>query len=224
MNIDERMVDIHSQIACFYRRFPKGAAYLHSVRDMTCSDTFWESMREHNKTRDEVYVLLQRSIDYSIKRALDQDLEYQRFLKKLEKVKPQDYKWLFITVIYDKDKITDNGVENIDLIKRLSTKVRDLPHWKSVIGCVNEKHRENGITYHTHYLFETDVYKAKAVQYVYQAVKKFVIGQASVDVKGPKDRTAFETYKKYVAGEKRTEKLPFVKMDEEWRRQNNFEF
>lgn len=132
---------------------------------------------------------------------------------------PKEKNIYFLTIQYDKEKIT------IDTQKKISKKVYEYKDFE-MLGAVNEKFREDGITYHTHFLFKSDLPKSKVIQFSYQFVKNFVVGKPSVDCRriGDKNVASLETYQKYIKGDKKSEKVTNVEKDRIWRKENNFEF
>jgi len=121
----------------------------------------------------------------------------------------------FITVGY-KDDMTPR------LMKSLGDKIASMKYWSSC-KYVHEKFRESGIHYHTHFLVELvdPLKKSKIVQFVHQIVKKYVLCKNFVDVKTEKDNRDIKEFQKYIIGDKRESKLPFVEKDRVWRSENN---
>lgn len=132
-------------------------------------------------------------------------------------------KWFFITVGWlDSIRLTE--------MKTLSKKVKELKYWDKVYA-VNEKHRENGIHYHTHFLVHTELPKSKIFQYIKQVSgMRYVIANyqsktpSSIDIIKKGEKAPYEVYFNYVHGIKKPEKMPFVEKDKIWRDENKFEF
>lgn len=132
--------------------------------------------------------------------------------KVLEGYKLKSLNKFFLTVQYDEKIIT------IEKQKELSLRIYNYKDFK-ILGAVNEKFRENGITYHTHFCIETKLAKSKVIQFVYQFCKNYIVGLPSVDC-----RKMETVHLKYVSGDKKPEKMKNVALDRIWRKENAFEF
>lgn len=149
------------------------------------------------------------------------DLERIRRIVNIDLTTPQS-KWYFITVGYDDKIITPQK------INELCSKVSNLKHWGSC-KFVNERHRRDSkgaiyVHHHTHFLVQTQLSRSKVIQYVYQAVKKYVASESFVDVKpNPKEHNSstYETYEKYINGDKQDAKLECISLDRKWRLEND---
>jgi len=123
----------------------------------------------------------------------------------------------FVTIGYNEQTI------NPAKMKEIEQKLRQQSHWSSVES-VHEKHRENGIHHHTHFLirWKGNMYKSKIIQYIYQikGIKKYVLSKAFIDVK-MQDGVSYEDRLKYIKGDKTESKLQYVEKDIEWRKINN---
>lgn len=124
-----------------------------------------------------------------------------------------------ITLNYDDTKIT------IPDIKKIQKQMCALPHWED-IRYVHEKHRECGIHHHTHYLVQFEIndqnYKSKFIDHIWamKGIKNFMSDKQKIDVK-MKDGTPYEAFMKYIEGDKKPSKMPFVELDKKWRLENN---
>jgi len=123
----------------------------------------------------------------------------------------------FVTIGFNEQTITPSKMKEVE------QKLRQQSHWDSV-ECVHEKHRENGIHHHTHYLLKWigPMYKSKIIQYIYQikGIKKVVLSKAFIDVK-MQDGVSYEDRLKYINGDKTQAKMKYVELDIEWRKLNN---
>lgn len=123
----------------------------------------------------------------------------------------------FVTIGYNEQTI------NPAKMKEIENRLRRQPHWISVES-VHEKHRENGIHHHTHFLIKWKGYltKGKIIQYIYQIkdIKKVVLSKSFIDVK-MQDGVSYEDRLKYIRGDKTESKMQYVRKDIEWRQLNN---
>lgn len=93
---------------------------------------------------------------------------------------------------------------------------------------VLEKHRENGIHHHTHYLVEFDMKYpvSKILGWIYQTkgVKEHCLNKSFIDYLGPQNgKKPYQTYEKYfeyISGNKKEGKLKYVEDDRKWRDEN----
>lgn len=91
-----------------------------------------------------------------------------------------------------------------------------------------EKHRENGIHHHTHFLvtFHDKVYKSKLIDWIYQCkgVKQVCLNKNFIDILGPvnskKPYQPYEKYDEYIKGNKKEDKRKYIEMDKKWRNEN----
>lgn len=141
----------------------------------------------------------------------------------------RDNMWAFITINFNPQEITPRKQLEI------SQKLLQMKYWTSC-EMVLEKHRENGLHHHTHFLIKTDdksiYYTSKIVDKIFQILSgkrnsKLVLNKAFIDVLGPcnkkKDFQPFQVYYEYIRGNKREEKLKYVALDDSWRQINNIE-
>lgn len=147
----------------------------------------------------------------------------QQVLKGIDEKTSDPDKWFFITIGW-LDTITLNEM------KQCSKKIFDLKQWDKVFA-VNEKHRENGIHYHTHFLIHTREPKSKLFQYIKQVAGiRYLIANyqdkypSAIDVKSKSDGGSYQVYHNYVHGIKKAAKMPYVEKDRLWRSENNFLF
>jgi len=140
----------------------------------------------------------------------------------MEKGTDEDH-WAFITIGFNEQTITPNQM----LV--LSKRVSDLKYFKSC-KFVLEKHRENGIHHHTHFLvqFHKKEYRTKILQYIFQVkgLKNYVLAKHCIDILGPLNKSKiyqpFEKYDEYVQGIKQEGKQQYIEQDIRWRDENNF--
>lgn len=110
---------------------------------------------------------------------------------------------------------------------RVSQNVLNLKYFKTAY-MVLEKHRENGIHHHTHYLVEfgEKFPVSKLVGWVYQTrgVKELCLNKNFVDYLGPQNgKKPYQTYQdyfKYIHGDKQEKKLKYCALDKVWRKDN----
>lgn len=83
-----------------------------------------------------------------------------------------------------------------------------------------EFHRENGTHPHVHFFIETTECRSDVVYKLYrpQYIKKLIINKPSIDVKEWQGH-----HKDYMQFIKKEEKMPYVALDMEWRKQNGIE-
>lgn len=163
----------------------------------------------------------QKKIDYM-------GLKIQAIEKNLLQVSSSstDELWAFITVGFNEQTITDKKMKDV------SARISELKYFKSCYY-VLEKHRENGIHHHTHFLVDLyePQYKSKLVDWIYQTrgVRDVCLHKNFIDVKGPKfckhlaDYQSYGLYYKYIHGEKKEGKMKYVELDREWRKLNNLD-
>jgi len=137
--------------------------------------------------------------------------------------------WMFVTINFNPQTITPSKQ------LKISKKIQEMKYW-NYCDFVCEKHRENGIHHHTHFLIKTDdtsiYYTSKIVDKIFQILsgKKngdLILNKAFIDVLGPcnkkKDFQEFKVYYNYVRGIKRSEKQKYINMDDTWRDENKIE-
>lgn len=130
--------------------------------------------------------------------------------------------YAFITVGWNEQTITPKKMLSV------STNILNLKYFKSA-SMVLEKHRENGIHHHTHYLVEfVEKYPmSKVIGWIYQTkgVKELCLNKSFIDYLGPQNRKkpyqTFELYSQYLIGNKKEAKLKYIRMDDLWRNENN---
>lgn len=129
--------------------------------------------------------------------------------------------WAFITVGFNEQTIT---TEKMAMVCR---RISELKYFKTCTY-VLEKHRENGIHHHTHFLvtFHDKVYKSKLIDWIYQTkgVKDVCLNKNFIDILGPinakKIYQPYEKYIEYINGNKKDDKLKYCEMDRKWRNEN----
>lgn len=125
-------------------------------------------------------------------------------------------KFYFMTIGFDDKTIT------VPLIKESISKLKELKDI-DLGDFVVEKFRKDDkgniyIHHHIHAIVYTDKPKSKVIQYVYQKLKKYISSSNFIDLKREQP---VENYIKYIAGDKRDEKLECIEKDMEWRQLNN---
>jgi len=143
--------------------------------------------------------------------------------KKINTINNQSM-YAMITIGWNEQTITPS--------KMLTTsqKILNLKYF-STAYMVLEKHRENGIHHHTHYLVEfCEKYPvSKIIGWIYQTrgVKELCLNKNFIDYLGPQNgKKPYQTYQKYfeyIYGNKQEKKLPFVELDKKWRLENKIE-
>jgi len=129
--------------------------------------------------------------------------------------------YAMITVGWNEQTITAQKMLNV------SQRILNLKYFKTAY-MVLEKHRENGIHHHTHYLVEfSEKYPvSKVVGWIYQTrgVKEHCLNKAFIDYLGPqngkKPYQPYEAYLKYINGDKQEKKLKYCALDKLWRKDN----
>lgn len=129
--------------------------------------------------------------------------------------------WAFITVGFNEQTITP---EKMCMVSR---RVSELKYFKTCTY-VLEKHRENGIHHHTHFLvtFHDKVFKSKLIDWIYQikGFKDVCLNKNFIDILGPvnakKIYQPYEKYVEYISGNKKQDKLKYCLMDKKWRDEN----
>jgi len=138
--------------------------------------------------------------------------EYKKDLERVQGVKKRNE--FFITVGFDDKNITIDKIKKcVKGLKEMSCGI--LEHMtiekfrKDDSGKIYEHH-------HIHFIFCADYAKSKVLQFVYQKVQKYVQSKNFVDIKECTD-----VRRKYVLGEKKSEKMECVELDKKWRSENN---
>lgn len=129
--------------------------------------------------------------------------------------------YAFITVGWNEQTITPQKMLNV------SQNILNLKYFKTAI-MVLEKHRENGIHHHTHYLVEfVEKYPvSKVLGWIFQTrgVKELCLNKNFIDYLGPqngkKPYQLYLDYLKYINGDKQDKKLQFCALDKTWRADN----
>lgn len=152
-------------------------------------------------------------------------LQIAQDIKKLNVLSP-DENWAFITIGWNEQTITPQSMLTV------SQRIAELKYFNSV-QFVLEKHRENGIHHHTHFLVKLNdsdqkIFKSKLIDWLYQTrgMRAICLGKNFIDILGPlnkkKPHGTLDEYEKYIRGEKKEEKLKYVELDKIWRKKNNF--
>ena len=128
--------------------------------------------------------------------------------------------YAFITIGWNEQTVTPAKM------LRVSQNVMALKYFKTVY-MVLEKHRENGVHHHTHFLvtFEEKFPVSKILNWIYttKGVKDICLGKNFIDYLGPQQKKPYQTYelyKDYVHGVKQEAKQQYITKDREWRKQN----
>jgi len=108
-----------------------------------------------------------------------------------------------------------------------SQNILNLKYFKTAY-MVLEKHRENGIHHHTHYLVEFgEKYPvSKVLGWIHQTrgVKQLCLNKNFIDYLGPqngkKPYQPYLSYVKYINGDKQEAKLKYCALDKKWRSAN----
>ena len=108
-----------------------------------------------------------------------------------------------------------------------SQNILNLKYFKTAY-MVLEKHRENGIHHHTHYLVEFgEKYPvSKVLGWIHQTrgVKELCLNKNFIDYLGPqngkKPYQPYLSYVKYLNGDKQEKKLKYCALDKKWRTDN----
>lgn len=145
-------------------------------------------------------------------------------IKRLAERNDPTRKYAFITVGWNEQVVTARKM------LAASQNILKLKYFKTAY-MVLEKHRENGVHHHTHYLVEfDDKYPvSKVLGWVYQTrgVKELCLNKNFIDYLGPQNgKKSFQTYEKYfeyISGNKKVDKMSYVALDDEWRSQNGIE-
>lgn len=154
-------------------------------------------------------------------------------IEKLNSVIPDENIWCFVTIGFDDEKIACGSYQyHIKKLAEICYTVSHLVYERGAIKSIEyviEKHRTTGIHHHAHFLFtfHTKVPPSTIINKIFAArgVSEYVRQKNFIDYIGPqktnqnKPHGPFETYCKYILGDKREEKLSFVGMDREWREQ-----
>lgn len=131
--------------------------------------------------------------------------------------------WAFITVGWNEQTVTPAKMakvsENISKFKYFSE-----------CNYVLEKHRENGLHHHTHFLVRlTAKYSAsKLAQDIYKikGIRDICLKASFIDIKAPWNKKSMcqphGIYYDYVRGIKKSSKMPYVALDQVWRKENSF--
>lgn len=151
------------------------------------------------------------------------DLENKIVQSITEKQSDEDL-WAFITIGFNEQTITNNSM------KTVSENVSRLPYFKTC-EYVLEKHRENGIHHHTHFLvtFHKKEYKSKLIDWIYQVrgMRAVCLGKNFIDIIGPlnkkKQYQTYDLYHEYILGNKKDAKQSYVLQDRQWRLENNLD-
>ena len=113
---------------------------------------------------------------------------------------------------------------------KASQNILQLKYFKTA-HMVLEKHRENGIHHHTHYLveFSEKFPVSKVLGWIHQTrgVKELCLNKNFIDYLGPqngkKPFQSYQLYWEYINGNKKMEKLQYIEQDIKWRRDNKIE-
>lgn len=151
---------------------------------------------------------------------------FKEEMKSFEKINLNDTekedRWCFITIGFNEQTITPAKM------LKVCEKVSKLKYFTEC-EYVLEKHRENGIHHHTHFLvkYEDKLYLSKLIDWIFQTsgIKEVCLSKSFIDILGSinkkKHYEPFQVYYDYIRGIKREEKLKYVSMDKEWRKENN---
>lgn len=146
----------------------------------------------------------------------NRDKEYLHKIRQMSKGSIQENNKFFITITTDEKKATP-----VSLLKFLYF-LRDKCKWVKTMSAVVENHRENGFILHTHIIIETssDIKYASTVKdklYGLKMCSALISGSNFIDYMN----YSADRHDKYINGDKRVEKMEYVKLDREWRKKNN---
>lgn len=132
--------------------------------------------------------------------------------------------WAFITIGFNEQTVT------VDKMVKVSDAVA---HFRGFSNCdyVLEKHRENGIHHHTHFLVKLNQKwsPSKLAQDLFKirGIRDIVLKKEFIDIKAPWNKKSicqpFDTYYGYVRGIKKSDKLQYVEKDEKWRNEHKID-
>jgi len=171
--------------------------------------------------------------------------EYLEFCCNL---KTEFYRNLTASVMYNFKKINSKQIENDESMyafitvgwnEQTVTPQKMLAASQNILNLkyfttaymVLEKHRENGVHHHTHYLVEfCEKYPlSKIIGWIYQTrgVKDLCLNKNFIDYlgsqNGKKPYQTYQQYYEYIHGNKQEKKLPFIELDKKWRLENKIE-
>lgn len=149
--------------------------------------------------------------------------ELRQQAKLLNNANSSNTLWAFITVGWNEQTITPKKMLNTSL------RIQKLKYF-SYCDFVLEKHRENGIHHHTHFLvkFYEKLPPSKIINWIYttSGVKEICLEKNFIDYLGPqkkKHHESYEVYYNYIRGKKKAAKIPYVAQDVAWRLENDLE-
>lgn len=152
----------------------------------------------------------------AIYKQTDVHLSLKKFIKSV--VKGVDQTWSFVTLGFD-----DKVVKPTDMRKMAERMKKTY----DVVAYVHELHRKDdtGKIYkhhHTHYLIRTEQCKSTVVKNVwgFSGIKTVMANKEKIDVKNYKN-APYDTYLRYIEGDKVHAKLECVELDKKWRLENN---
>lgn len=211
-----------------YPEYEKGVNYLQLVIDYEkkyCSHEYKQYSPEmvwgshDDKKNDDIffYKLFCHNL-YKGNQIRNLQAEMEKFKKLNEVVDGSTFLWAFITVGWNEQTITP---EKMLLVSKRISQLKYFNYCDFVL----EKHRENGIHHHTHFLvkFADKFPPSKIIGWIYKTkgVSDICSDQNFVDYLGPqkpkKKFQPFSTYFEYVRGQKRVDKLSYVGLDRDWR-------
>lgn len=129
--------------------------------------------------------------------------------------------YAFITVGWNEQTVTPQKMLSA------SQNILNLKYFKTAY-MVLEKHRENGIHHHTHYLVEfgEKFPVSKIIGWIHQTrgVKDLCLNKNFIDYLGPqngnKPYQTYQIYSQYINGDKQEKKLRYCADDKKWRAQH----
>jgi hypothetical protein len=174
------------------------------AKERTNDDMFYYKLHCHN---------LVKSL-----RIRDLKSELDDFKKLNSVVGQSDFLWAFITIGWNEQAVTPKKM------LAASLKISKLKYF-NYCDFVLEKHRNNGIHHHTHFLvkFTEKFPPSKIIGWIYKSsgIAEICSDQNFIDYIGPqkakKGFQSWDVYYEYVRGNKKADKLSFVHLDSLWR-------
>jgi len=131
--------------------------------------------------------------------------------------------WAFITVGWNEQTVTPYKMATV------SANISKFKHF-SECNYVLEKHRENGVHHHTHFLVKLSArYSAsKLAQDIYKikGIREICLKSTFIDIKALWNKKSlcqpYAIYEDYIRGIKKAAKMPYVEQDRIWRKDNAF--
>lgn len=158
--------------------------------------------------------------DEYVKYLWEQDDKYIRNMQNIIKLQTEgeiasDPKKCFITLTFDQNKATP------DKVLKFLYQLRDKTKWINGMTAVIENHKSTGILLHAHLIleFKERITKSKVIEKLWSL-------KGLREIMGASNYIDYKVYRvieheKYVRGDKKEEKMPYVMLDREWREANH---